>query len=74
MTPLMPGAGRPGGLAAMHPGGALGDAALSGFGTGRYDNPFAHGAWQGDGTMVGAHMPGAGMRLGMGQDAMNRMV
>ncbi len=37
------------------------------------DNPFAAGAWQGDG-MVGARMPGRRGDVGLGQDAMNRMV
>jgi hypothetical protein len=66
MPPLMPGAGRPGGSAVMRQGGMMGDAGMSGFGTGGYDNPFAQGAWQGNDAMLGAHMPGAGM--------MNRMV
>ena len=84
VPPWMPGTGRQSGLggAAMHPGDAMGDHGLNGFGVGRHGNPFAPGAWHGNNAMVGAHMPGpgagmghgAGMGLGVDHDAMNRLV
>jgi hypothetical protein len=78
MTPLMHAMANTRGGMFMGPGGAMGDddGLFNGLSSmdclAAQDNPFAAGAWQGDG-MVGARMTGRRGDMGLGQDAMNRM-